>query len=999
MRTCTFIKVALFIILSLFISNAWAMPVIYINDTHTNRNITNQVQMANGYAEASWPWEVQNERIWQKPVAGEFDFINTKDSYTTWLRFQLNNRSGDKQDVILSLNNPFLNKVDLFMRNSHGALERVWYTGIDRGLGSKPYPSGTFSFPISIDNKDIKYIYIKVNSHFDALLEVKLADVSRYSRSDAIEKITNGMITGIMLLVCLYSLVMFLFIHEFRFLYYTIFTSSITICQWLTGSYMTIFSGLIDHVDILKLFLCSNFTMQLGLLLSVSEYIFTKFNKLNRNVTIAFSVGLIGCAIASWFIPVYVSLQVIILSLSLMLIWSLFLVGVSLKQGNLVHLGYVCSLVCFLIGSTIPFLCMVGALSGDFYSKVTFSIVAISAGMVISISLGYRTYQEKQNRLRITRNANLRNKRYLQMLNFSSEGMFSLTMEGEIKQVNPAFCKFLGYENIKSFNSAKIVNFQSLCVNPRDFEQLVSTLLGHVETLKSSGNISQYESICDKKELQLKHVSGKAISAMINLRVSEDINNALIIEGESVDLTKNEDYQNQLDFVANHDETTGTYNRRYMLGALSALYARKNAEQSGMGRDYLCFIRVDNFKYINDSSGHSAGDDFLRTIANYLKNNVKDKYEIIRLNGDEFAIIMSNSYIDETLSYAEIWRSGLSSLRFICGENIYTIVVNIGIVDLSEANNNISMLLSYADTACNIAKELGPNTIHLYSQSNSRFVKYTQNVQMITKILKALDKDCILAVRQKIDSISVAANVPMFELFARINDVDGNVIEPADFLEYVDKFNIMPKIDEWMVSRLISTYGANDGRLLKNISRIFVNISYETICDVALLNKIYSMVHESIHLRGKLCFELRETQIFNKIEIVSSVMNRFRKIGVQFALDNFGSGGNSLKLIRSLPFSYVKISPEFSKEIDTKNSNIVIVKAMIMIAKGLGITTVATNIESAREFKIMADLGVDLCQGYYLGRPENVNLNKTGEIVNSASNDSDIKSPSIIVIR
>lgn len=999
MRKSSLVIAALFI-LSLLSNCSWAMPVIYVNDAHTDRNITKQLQIANGYKEASWPWEVQNNNIWQKFAPSDFDFINTKDSYTTWLRFKLNNRSGDKQDVIISLNNPFLNKIDLFIRNSHGALERVWYTGIDRGLGSKPYPSGVFSFPLSIDNKDTKYVYCKVTSHFDALPEVKLVDVSRYNRNDAIEKIANGMITGIMLLVCLYSLVMFLFIHEIRFFYYTIFTSSITICQWLTGSYMTLFSDLIYNIDILRLFLSVNFTMQLGLLLSVSEYIFTKFNKLNRNVTWAFSIGLVTCAVASWFLPVYVALQVIILTLSLMLVWSLFLVGVSLKQGNLVHLGYVCSLACFLIGSTIPFLCMVGVLSGDFYSKVTFSIVAISAGMVVSIALGYRTYQEKQNRLRITKNANLRNKRYLQMLNFSSEGMFTLTMEGDIKQANPAFCKSLGYNGLKELNQANIINFQSLCQTPRDFEMLVSTLLGQVEALKSSGNVSKSESLSDKKELQLKHISGKLISVMINLRVSEDINGSFIIEGEAVDLTKNEDYQNQLNFVANHDETTGAYNRRYMLGALNTICARKSKEQSGMGRDYLCFIRVDNFKYINDSSGHSAGDDFLRTIVNYIKNNIKNSYEIVRLNSDEFAVIMSNSYIDETLGYAEKWRAGLSRLRFMCGENIYTTIVNIGIVDISEANNNISLLLSYADTACNVAKELGPNTIHIYSSANSKLLQYEDNVHMITKILKALDKNCIFAVRQKLDSVKTnLAKVSMFEIFARIKDEDGTIIEPATFLNSIDRFNIMPKIDEWMITHLISTYCADGGHLQKNIARIFINISYETICDIALQNKIYNIVNEAIPLRGKLCFELDEKQIFGKTEIVASFMNRFRKIGVNFALDGFGAGGNSFKLIRILPFSYVKIASEFSKSVDYENSNMVIIKSMIMMAKGLGLTTVAINIESARELKIMTDLGVDLCQGSYLHKPENANLVEMVGMVNLASNDSNISAQKTVTVR
>lgn len=954
----------LFWLLSL-LNIVYAVPTIYLNDFLTNRNITEHVDKVSGFDEALWPWEIPQKNWSNKPQNRHFDFLRVQEFYTQWYRFKIENTSGDNQNVVFTLNNSFLNVVDVFIINSNGAIEKVWYTGVERGLATKPLSSSNYSFPFSINNRDNKEVYVKVRSHFNAVPKLEIQEQNVYNRHDAIEKVINGIVSGILFLVCLYSVIMFIFIREFRFGYYAILTLSITLCLWLTGSYMTILSRIVSEIDIVRLFLISNFLMQLGLLLTVSDLIFSKFSKRAKYATTIFAFLLFLGAVTSSFISISTSLHLVIVAFLILLLWSIYLIWVSLKQRDLIHLAYVIILVIFLVGCTIPFLCLEGILSEDIYAKATFFVVSVLASIVVAVSIGYRTYQEKRNRIIITKNANLRNRRYLQMLNFVSEGMFIVSIEGELKQVNPALCKILGYESLTDMNENRIYSFQSLCQNPRDFEILISSLLARIEKCKQSQDPNEHakiETIVEKREILLKHISGKPLTVMATVRLGEDINGTFIIEGEAVDLTTSEDYRNQLDFVAHHDEVTGVFNRRYMISTLTQIFTLKEKSGSGIGRDYLCFIHLDNFKYINESTGHSAGDDLVKAVVNYLKKFVKETFEIVRLNSDEFAIIMCDTYMDETLSYVEKWRYGLSHLRFMWGDNIYTIVVNIGVVDIYEAKNSISNLLSYADIACNLAKDLGPNTIHIYSQENSKINLYQESLNKTTQILRSIDSREIFAVKQKINLLDTEQSDEEFiEITTRIKNEKNEVLDPVVLIGDKDEFNILPTIDEWLISGWGKTFLSNpqDFRLL---NRAFISISYSTICDIAQQNKIFNYLKANSEFSHKLGFFLNEVQIGNKLHVVKFFMEKFQELGVVFALDSFGEGIGSFDLISKLPFSYVRITKKFTKNLTNNENNRFIIKSLGDLVRGLGKKSIVYEVLGSKEEKMFKSLGVDMIE-------------------------------------
>ena len=193
----------LFWLLSL-LNIVYAVPTIYLNDFLTNRNITEHVDKVSGFDEALWPWEIPQKNWSNKPQNRHFDFLGVQEFYTQWYRFKIENTSGDNQNVVFTLNNSFLNVVDVFIINSNGAIEKVWYTGVERGLATKPLSSSNYSFPFSINNRDNKEVYVKVRSHFNAVPKLEIQEQNVYNRHDAIEKVINGIVSGILFLVCLY---------------------------------------------------------------------------------------------------------------------------------------------------------------------------------------------------------------------------------------------------------------------------------------------------------------------------------------------------------------------------------------------------------------------------------------------------------------------------------------------------------------------------------------------------------------------------------------------------------------------------------------------------------------------------------------------------------------------------------------------------------------------------------------------------------------------------
>lgn len=1011
--------------------------VVAVTDSHTSRNITGDMLHVSGFSQAEWPWQITEDAKWTRyrPLASSIlDFEHSL--FTNWYQFRLRNDSGDRQKLFVTIDNHFLKTIDVFVINSSGALERVWRTGVERGLGTKPYPSSNYAFPLLIDNHDKKHIFIRVSSSFNAQLSVNVVSEVKFGRLDTLEKISSGLILGITCLVFLYTMMLFLFLQDRKYLYYAIFTLSISSCLWLTGCYLTLFPNFLEGVDMFKLYLFSNFMMLWGLLFSCSGYfIFNKarstaLHALNQKrnflidgtkivVSVLFSnwsnplgvcVGIMSALILAaaglnWMLPTHFSFLLLDCFFGTMFLWGMLFLCISLKQSNFVHVGYSTAIILFLVGCIIPGLRLMGIISSDAWVRASFFVVAGSVALVVVVSLIYGAYIEKHRKLLINNISKARKRRFDEIYKYASEGMFTVNIDGVFKQVNPAFCKMLGYRDFKDLLSAGVGRFHDVCTNSREFEELVSKLVGQQNHMLELS--LKDDSFIVEGEINLKTNSNQNRMCGLRIRISNNFdpiiygqkNEGVVIEGEITDLSTNRDYQEMLDYVKTHDELTSLYNRSYMMNTLTEVLAKlpragltlessngtlcheggnisKPADGPIFGCNYLCFICVNNIKFIYDALGHDGGDDFIKRIASYLKSQVPEEFQIIRLNGSEFAILMIGSYVDETMDYVEKWRYGLANMRYESEQNIFGVSVNIGVVDIAYANGDLSKLLTLADQTCDKAKRMGANTMLFYSKDIVTTSDYSKDISYSTILFKALDKDLIFAAKQEIVAIDRTRDEWIGELFVRIRDEQGNVYEPHEFIEFSTCKNIMAQVDEWMIRCLVKTWTTKgNGIDLHRIKKVFINISEATICDFVLWGKLFALLAPYRELCSRLCFELAENIMSTHETNMINFVKRFSEIGISFALDKCGEGkANTFKALAQISPKFIKLSASYTKAICTNPEFRLVVKSIIALAHDLNIKTVALNVENAKEYAKFSELGIDYCQGYYVSSVERAGL-------------------------
>lgn len=1038
-------------------SSVWAMgSVVAVTDSHTSRNITGDMLHVSGFSQAEWPWQITEDARWTRyrpSAVGILDFDSQM--FTNWYQFRLRNDSGDRQKLFLTIDNHFLKTVDVFVFNSAGALERVWRTGSERGLGTKPYPGSNYAFPLLIDNHDRKQIFIRVGSSFNAQLSVNMISEVKFGRLDTLEKISGGLILGITCLVFLYTMLLFIFLQDRKFFYYAVFTLSISMCLWLTGCYLTLFPSLFAGWDSFKFYLFFNYLMLWGLLFSCSGYFIfnrarvgtfyvpgSKPNRLNRLARIVgsvffsnwsspfgaavglMSILILSAAVLNWVIPVHISFLLLDLFLALMLVWGCVFFVISLRQRNFVHVGYSTAIMLFLVGTIIPGLRLMGVVYSDTWVRASFFVVSGAVAIVVVISLIYGAYAEKHRKLVANNISKARKRRFDEIYKYASEGMFTINVDGVFKQVNPAFCKMLGCHDFRELVAGGSLRFHDICENPRDFEDLVARLVSY-KRHDDAVHLGDQNSFIVDGEIKLKTRTDKILMCSLRIRVSNSYdpliysaqkNEGIVIEGEITDLSANHGYQEMLDYVKTHDELTSLYNRSYMMTKLQEVLEKipggmltlaQSAEQGDLpkpsgalhakatdgpvfGCNYLCFISVNNFKFIYDALGHEGGDDFVKKIAQFLLKNVPESFSVIRLNGSEFAVVMTDSYVDQTLDCAEKWRSGLASMRYEAGDNIFGVSANIGVVDMAYANGDLSKLLTLADLTCEKARYMGQNTLLFYSKDIVTASDCSEDIRYSTILFRALDNGLIFAAKQEIVPMDKSRADWMGELFVRVRDEHGNVYEPHEFIGYATCQNIMSQIDEWVISCIVNTWTAGgNGFSLRSAKSVFINISEATICDLVLWGRLYALLAPHRELCTKLCFEIAESIMSSHMDYVVNFVKRFRELGVRIALDACGEGqANTFFAVTKVEPDFIKVSAQYTRSICESASSGVVVKSMLTLAKDLKIKTIALNVENAKEYAKFQELGVDYCQGYYVSSVEKAGLTS---ISPASANDGCIK--------
>lgn len=434
------------------------------------------------------------------------------------------------------------------------------------------------------------------------------------------------------------------------------------------------------------------------------------------------------------------------------------------------------------------------------------------------------------------------------------------------------------------------------------------------------------------------------------------------------DITELRVLSEELSYQAKHDSLTSLYNRREFERRLDAAISSLDA---GGPPWALLYMDLDQFKLINDTSGHYAGDQLLAQLANLLLGMLPEKAVVARLGGDEFAILVEGASENDAVTLAERIRTDIDGYSFGWEQRNYTISASIGVVMLRGAGLSQRTLLAHADTACYMAKERGRNRVHLFSEQDSETTQRRSEMEWAGRIRQALSDGRFLLHFQELVPLwegERSEGVHM-EMLIRLRDEKGALVPPGAFIPAAERFGLMPAIDRWVVETTL----ANFSRLHPSgrpISLCAINLSGPTFEDAAFADFVLDAIDRHGVSPRHLCFEITETAAVSNMARAVEFMQRLRAAGCKFSLDDFGSGMASFGYLKNLPVDFIKIDGSFIRNIETDPVSYSIVRAVTDIGHQLGLQVIGEWVADERARDLLRGLSVDYAQGFAVHKPE-----------------------------
>lgn len=427
------------------------------------------------------------------------------------------------------------------------------------------------------------------------------------------------------------------------------------------------------------------------------------------------------------------------------------------------------------------------------------------------------------------------------------------------------------------------------------------------------------------------------------------------------DVSREQALQQQIRYQAEHDQLTGLLNRYAFEQRLAGLL---ELPQSGA----LCYIDMDQFKHINDSCGHLAGDELLRRVASLLSTDLTAGDILARVGGDEFCLVLTGRPLEGVTRHLQALLRQIAAFRFDWQQQIFTIGASVGVVALQGYQGTLTELVKAADSGCYLAKHQGRNRYFIVDTNGPELNHLAQQRQLLSLLHKALDENLFELYAQPIVPLSVPVRGQHLEVLLRLRDADGNMVSPALFIPLAEQQGLMGSIDRWVIRQVLSQLALRPQKLLQ-LDKIAINLSGPSLSDPEFLAYIQQQLALHQVPAGKICFEITETAAITNMAAAHRMIDSLRATGCQFALDDFGVGMSSFAYLKHLPVDYLKIDGSFVKAMTQNATDAVMVRAMADIARSLQIQTIAEFVPDEATCVLLRSIGVHYGQGYGLGHP------------------------------
>jgi diguanylate cyclase (GGDEF)-like protein/PAS domain S-box-containing protein len=543
------------------------------------------------------------------------------------------------------------------------------------------------------------------------------------------------------------------------------------------------------------------------------------------------------------------------------------------------------------------------------------------------------------------------------------EAIVTTDADGRLVYLNPAAEKLLGVEKAQA--AGRALEEVVALVDEKDRKVLSEPVReaaegrGNVHALSRRavliGKASGEERAIELAVSPLRDDTGELVGAVILLH----------------DVTELRGLHRQMSYQATHDALTGLVNRREFERRLSEA---SEAARSGEATHMLCYLDLDRFKIVNDTSGHLAGDSMLREVAKLLREAVRDSDTVARLGGDEFGMLLVGCPLDKARQIADDVCRSIAAYRFVWHDRVFNIGVSIGLIEIGREAGSTEQLLAAADSACYVAKKEGAGRVSVYSARDEALARSTGEIQWLQKLQGALKEERFALYYQPI--VSAYGNDdhgPSMEVLLRMLDESGNEIPPGDFVVAAERYRLMASVDRWVVQTTLGALARNAFQLARDRS-VAINISGQTLGDPLFLEFVVETLDQTGVPPDQVCFEIAESAVIGNLEQARRFVGVLHGMGCKFTIDDFGSGVGSFSSLKTLPLDYLKLDGSFMRNLARDSVSQTMVTAMIKLARTLNFKIIAEQVEDSAALDAARRMGVDYIQGFVIARPARLAL-------------------------
>ena len=434
------------------------------------------------------------------------------------------------------------------------------------------------------------------------------------------------------------------------------------------------------------------------------------------------------------------------------------------------------------------------------------------------------------------------------------------------------------------------------------------------------------------------------------------------------DVSESRELNRRLSYHASHDLLTGLVNRREFENRLERALKSAKARESSYA---LCYLDIDQFKIVNDTSGHSAGDALLGQVGALLKSKVRWRDTLSRLGGDEFGVLLESCSLDEAMRMAETLREAVRNFRFTWEERVFRLGASIGVVPITADNEDVASILSAADSACAAAKEQGRNRVHSFAENDIELMRRRREMQWAARITAALEEGRFELFRMPIQPLQKKIEGAHYELLLRMRDENGRIVAPDNFIAAAERYGITPNIDRWVIENAFR-WLVSEADERERLAMCSINLSGQSLGDDKFLPFVIDQFQRSGIDSSKICFEITETAAVASFSQANRFIQALKELGCKFALDDFGTGLSSFGYLKHFPVDYLKIDGSFVREILHDPIDREMVRSINEIGHLTGKQTIAEFAENAEIIQMLTDIGVDFAQGYGIAQPQRV---------------------------